>query len=64
MDKCKCGCTTFLVDEAILHKADIFNDGDGKLEVHKVYGSEITSIKCKNCDKEYREDEFKAIEFC
>ena len=61
MNKCKCGCTTFLIDEAILHKAEI--DDGGILIAYKTYGNLITSIKCMNCDKEYGVDKFKEVQF-
>lgn len=59
--KCSCGSTNFFVNEEILYKAGLLEDGT--LEIYKDVNSEITHITCKDCGKEYSESDFKEINF-
>jgi len=59
--KCKCGSTTFDINEGIVHRASI--NEDGELTVYKVVANEIETIDCQECGAEYSESDFKQVNF-
>jgi hypothetical protein len=61
--KCKkCGGSTFIIQESILHTAELSPE-DKNLTVYKEFTSGIDKIFCKNCEKEYLESDFSKINF-
>lgn len=61
--KCSnCGGEDFLIQETIVHKAAT-SEEDGDLTVYKVFSCGIEIIFCKECEREYSEDDFKNINF-
>jgi len=60
--KCECGSTDFIINEGIGHRAEIGEDGE--LTVYKSgYVNEIEEIKCRYCEREFGENQFKQINF-
>jgi hypothetical protein len=58
--KCGCGCTDFLVITEKDYNARV--DAEGTL-VCLAQTEHILSIACTQCNKVYRQDDFKQIEY-
>ena len=55
--KCiNCGGNNFYIEEVLIHKAGI--DENGILEAYKNFSNEIESITCADCGQEHKIGEF------
>lgn len=60
--QCECGSTEFLVEEKIVHSAEV--DEEGILTcIGGCDEGEITGIFCRDCEKQYPEENFNQINF-
>jgi len=62
INKCKCGSTSFIIDEAIAHSAEVSEDGE-ITTIGSLKSSEIKGIICEKCGKIYKIENFKQINF-
>jgi len=60
MKKCKCGNTLFTVVETIVHKAELVNN---ILYCSGVESHLINLVMCQDCQRIYKDNDFKNIQF-
>lgn len=61
--KCnKCNSNEFIIVEKIFHEAEL-SETEMDLTTFRVAQHKITKIFCKNCKFEYKESNFKLINF-
>lgn len=58
----KCNSNEFIIVEKIYHLAEL-SEVDMDLTAFRVIGHKIIKIVCKKCKSNYKEDDFKLINF-
>ena len=57
-----CNSTSFLIIEKIVHEAESSESGKD-LTAYKIFSHKIEKIICKKCNRIYKEENFKLINF-
>lgn len=58
--QCSCGCSKFVIISEIVYEGEV--DGDGTLACQP-QSEYVTGIKCSECERAYRIEDFKDIQY-